>query len=64
MLEIKVKELMEILKTIDQEAVICSVEICHDEPTFSFFEICREFKGVKYINDEGEEGEGNVLAIY
>lgn len=60
-----VKELIELLSTMNPDAVVCSCEL--DEyhiPIYQTFEICREFPNSKYINDNGEDECGDVVAIY
>ena len=60
-----VKELIEILKTMNQDAIVCHWEANDDEePDFSTFEICREFKDTPYIDDGGEITRGDVVAIF
>jgi elongation factor P hydroxylase len=59
-----VKELIEILKEMNPDAVVCSLEMENDEPIYLTFEICREYKDVTYIDDEGNDVEGDVVAIY
>ena len=59
-----VEELIEILKKMNPKSVVCHLELEDDKPIYSSFEICREFNNVTYINDEGDEEKGNVVAIY
>lgn len=59
-----VKELIEILKTMNQEAIVCNFEFEDNEPTFSSSEIVKEFKNVTYIDDDGDDVQGDVVAIY
>ena len=58
------KELIEILKKMDPDAVVCHLEMENNEPIYSTFEICRQYDNVTYIDDEGDEVVGNVVAIY
>jgi len=59
-----VKELIEILKEMNPDAVVCHLEMEDDEPIYSTFEICRQYDNVTYIDDEGNNVTGNVVAIY
>lgn len=60
-----VNELIEILKTMNPNAVVCSCELDeHGLPIYQTFEICREFPKSTYINDSGEDDYGDVVAIY
>ena len=59
-----VKELIEILKQMNPDAVVCSLEMENDEPIYSTFEICIEYKDVTYTNDSGDNERGDVVAIY
>jgi len=59
-----VKELIEILKGMNPDAVVCHLEFEYDDPIYSTFEICREFTNVTYIDDRGDEVVGDVVAIY
>lgn len=61
-----VKELIEILQTMNPDALVCSMEANGPdyEPAFSTFEICKEFPNVKYIDDIGDFKTGDVVAIY
>jgi hypothetical protein len=59
-----VKDLIEILLKLDQEAVVCHAEFEDYEPIFSTFEICRYFENVTYIDDSGQEVVGNVVALF
>ena len=64
MVNITVKELIEILKKMNPDAVVCHLEMEDGEPIYSSFEICREFYNVIYINDDSDDVEGNVVALY
>jgi hypothetical protein len=59
-----VKELIEILKGMNPDAVVCHLEMENDEPNFSTFEICRQYDNVIYIDDVGDNVKGNVVALY
>ena len=59
-----VKELIDILKELDPNSVVCNVEMKNDIPIFSSIEICRQFNNVTYINDSGDTEVGNIVAIY
>ena len=59
-----VKELIEILKNMNADAVVCHLEMEDDSPIYSSFEICREYNNVTYINDSGNDVVGDVVAIY
>lgn len=59
-----VEELIEILKGMNPKAVICHMEMEHDEQVFSSFEICRQYDNVTYIDDNGNDVNGDVVAIY
>mgnify|MGYP003651822050 CR=1 FL=1 len=59
-----VEELIETLKKMNPKSVVCNLEIENDKPIYNTFEICKEFKNVTYINDNGDEEKGDVVAIY
>lgn len=59
-----VKELIEILKNMNPEAVVCHLELEEDKPVYSTFEICRQYDNVTYIDDNGNDVKGDVVAIY
>ena len=59
-----VKELIEILKGMNPDAVVCHLEFEDGIPIYSTFEICREFTNVTYINDSGDDEKGDIVAIY
>ena len=59
-----VKELIEILKKMNPDAVVCHLEMENDEPIYSTFEICRQYDNVTYIDDNGNDIKGDVVAIY
>lgn len=64
MKNIKVEELIVILKKMNPKSVVCYLELDNDKPIYSTFEICMEFENVTYIDDSGEDKKGNVVAIY
>jgi hypothetical protein len=59
-----VKELIEILKNMNPDSVVCHLEMEDNSPIFSSFEIYREYNNVTYINDSGDDVVGDVVAIY
>ena len=59
-----VKELIEIHKEMNPDAVVCHLEMENEEPVYSTFEICRQYDNVTYIDDEGNDVVGDVVAIY
>jgi len=59
-----VKELIEILKGMNPDAVVCHLEMEDYEPIYSSFEICKQYDNVTYIDDAGDDVKGNVVAIY
>ena len=59
-----VKELIEILKGMNPDAVVCHLELEDDKPVYSSFEICRQYENVTYIDDNGDDIVGDVVAIY
>jgi hypothetical protein len=63
-INIKVKELIDILKTMDQDAFVCSVEeIMHPTYEYSTIENCTEHDNVEIVLDDGEVIIGKVVAI-
>ena len=58
------KELIEILKEMKPDAVVCHLVIENDKPIFSTFEICRQYDNVTYIDDAGDDVLGDVIAIH
>lgn len=62
--EIKVKDLIEKLKKMDQEAIVRKMELTDNEPIFSSIEICAEYIGKNYINDNGDDENGNIVVIF
>ncbi len=63
MKNVKVRDLIEILKKLDQEAVVCIIEIENDKPIFNSIDMIKQADNVTYINDVGDEEIGNVVAI-
>ena len=62
-----VKELIEILKGMNPDAIVCHFEFGNPddkEPQYSSFEICREIKDVDYIDDSGDTKRGDIVAIF
>lgn len=57
---ITVKELIEILKTKDQNAKLC---VEHDTEYFSI-EGYRVLDGVEYVSDNGDVKKGNIISFY
>jgi len=63
-INIKVKELIEILQTMDQDALVCGVEeIMHPTYEYSTIESCIEHKDVEVILDNCDITIGNIVAI-
>lgn len=62
--EIKVKDLIEKFKKMDQEAIVCNMELTDNQSIFSSIEICAESIGKNYINDNGDEENGNIVVIF
>lgn len=58
-----VRELMEILKTMNQDAIVCGFEVENDTPIYYTFETCCELKNAKYINDFGDDVVGDIVSI-
>lgn len=59
-----VEELIEILKEMNPKAVVCHLEMEDDKPIYNSFEICRQYENVTYIDDDGNDVIGDVVAIY
>lgn len=64
--DIKVSELIEELKNMDPDSVVCTyIEIDEDDnPVFSAVDLCKEFTNVKYIDNSGDEINGNIVALF
>lgn len=60
-----VKQLIKRLKKMDQNAIVCKMEISHsDDPDFYTFEVCHEYKDEVYQDDDGDDQKGNIVAFY
>ena len=59
-----VEELIDILKSMNPKAVVCHLEMEDDKPIYSSFEICRQYDNVTYIDDDGNDVLGDVVALY
>ena len=59
-----VGELIERLKGLDQDAIMCFGEIEDDKIEYSTFEICNQFNDVKYIDNVGDIVTGKIVALY
>jgi len=59
-----VEELIDILKQMNPKAVVCHLELEDDKPIYSSFEMCIQHDSVIYINDDGNDVKGDVVAIY
>jgi hypothetical protein len=59
-----VKELIEILNGMNPDAIVCHLEFEKDTPFYSSFELCRQYDNVTYIDDDGDDVKGDVVAIY
>ena len=59
-----VAELIEILKRMNPDAIACHLESEDDNPIYSSFEMCRQFNNVVYLDDDGNDVVGDVVAIY
>jgi len=60
-----VGELIKRLQVMDENAVVCGMELDDGyDMVFSTFEICKEFKNVTYIDDNGDDVKGNVVSLY
>lgn len=61
---IKAKELIEILQTMDQNAFVCRIEEIFDLTyEYSTIESCLEQKDVEIVTNNGDIIKGNVVAI-
>lgn len=63
MKNVTVKEFIERLQKMNQEAIVCRY-VHDDEPTYSTIETVADLKAVKYIDDAGDEVEGDIISIY
>jgi hypothetical protein len=59
-----VKELIEILKEMNPDAVVCHLEFEDGKPIYDSFDMCTQFKDVDYIDDGGNFVKGDVVALY
>ena len=59
-----VKELIEILNGMNPDAIVCHLELEKNTPIYSSFELCRQYDNVAYIDDDGDDVKGDVVAIY
>lgn len=64
-----VKDLIEVLQTMDENLPICELNYVDDEPEFLPFEICKLFNDVEYYQEDLElnkliKKRGNVVALY
>jgi hypothetical protein len=59
----KVKELIEHLSNLEQDAEICGCNFNDQEPEYFDIEIVREFKNVDYFKDS-EKKRGDIVALY
>lgn len=60
----KVKELIEILSTMDPNAVVCNMFVENNKSYFSTFEICNCINNISYIDDSGNEIIGDIVYLY
>ena len=59
-----VKELIEALKEMDQEAVVCYADPFSESlQIYSSLEVCFEEVGALYLNDSGDMVTGNVVCF-
>ena len=49
-----VKDLIQILSNMNQNAIVCHFDMNNNDPIFSSFEICKEFSNVTYFDDDGD----------
>lgn len=59
-----VKELIEMLEKVDQDAIVCGADFEMDTMLAYSFEICRIYNNMPYIDDSGNQKIGNILALY
>ena len=59
-----VKKLIEVLQKMDENAIVCFLELENDEMEFETIEMCKEFKNVEYVSDNGDIISGDVVALY
>jgi len=58
-----VKDVIEKLSKMDQDAVVCTVEVYDNEPVYYTLELIREIKDVEYTEDDGSTKKGNIISI-
>jgi hypothetical protein len=57
-----VKELIEMLKGMNQDAVVCIGYFdAGDAPFYSTAEMCKEVQNATYIDDGGDEVVGDII---
>lgn len=60
-----VKELIEILKDCEQDAIICHTLFESEESSFhSTFEVIKQVSNAMYIDDSGNESVGTVITLF
>jgi len=60
-----VKQLIERLKKMNQNAIVCKIEIGDfDDPEYCTLEICDEYKDEIYQDDNGDNQKGNIVAFF
>ncbi len=60
-----VKELIELLETFDQDAIVCRIEPDdNDVPFYSTVEMVKSIGLSHYIDDAGDEVNGKIIGIY
>lgn len=63
MKNITVKEFVEFLKEMDQDAVICSVEMEDMTPIYKSLKMFEQLENVHYFSDTGSFVKGNIVTI-
>jgi hypothetical protein len=63
---IKVSELIEVLVNMSPDSVVCTfIEIDEDDKAvFSAVDLCKEFTNVKYIDNNGNDTNGNIVVLF
>ena len=61
---VTVKELINTLKSMNQDAVVCSFETDGVKDYYSTIEICKQVNNVVYIDDNGDDVIGDVVTIF
>jgi hypothetical protein len=60
-----VRELIELLKEMDQDAIVCIYDPFEkDNIPHATIEICNEMKDTRYVDNNGDEVVGNIVSIY